>query len=107
MKMYRTQLATISAIGMLILSAPIVLADSGENYYMHGMGAGGWIFGPLMMILIIALIVGVVVLILRWMGITDGAGNRRDQALDILNERFARGEIDLEEFENRKRALNK
>ena len=78
--MYRAQLTIMSAIGMLALSAPIALADSGENYSMHGMGAGGWIFGPLMMILMIAL---------------------------ILNERFARGEIDPEEFENRKRALDK
>ncbi len=105
--MYRAQLTIMSAIGMLALSAPIALADSGENYSMHGMGAGGWIFGPLMMILMIALIVGVVILVLRWMGIADGSGNRRDRAVDILNERFARGEIDPEEFENRKRALDK
>lgn len=105
--MYRAQTTIMSAIGMLVLSAPIALADSGESYYMHNMGAGGWIFGPLMMILIIALIVGVVVLVLRWMGIANGAGNRRDRAIDILNERFAHGEIDLKEFENRKRALDK
>ncbi|MCF8467923.1 MAG: hypothetical protein K9G33_11015 [Sneathiella sp.] len=105
--MYRAQTTIMLAVGMLVLSAPIALADSGEDSYMHGMGAGGWIFGPLMMILIIALIVGVIVLILRWMGNADGAGNRRDRAFDILNERFARGEIDLEELENRKRALDK
>jgi uncharacterized membrane protein len=30
---------------------------------------------------------------------------RRDNALGILNERFARGEIDQQEYETRKKAL--
>ena len=71
-------------------------------------GGGGWFFlGPLMMILFLAGIVALVVLAVRWAG---GEGMGRSQAsgrapLDILRERFARGEIDRDEFEERRRAL--
>lgn len=37
-------------------------------------------------------------------GLTRGF-NGRDQGLDVLNERYARGEIDLEEYQMRKREL--
>ncbi len=104
--MYRAQLIIMSVIGMLVLSAPIALADSGENYSMHGMGAGGWIFGPLMMILMIAIIAGAVVLVLRLFGLGGSSNGNRARAMSILNERFAKGEIDKEEFESRRRSLD-
>ncbi len=53
----------------------------------------------------------VVVLIVRWLG-GAGHGSAASPApapgktpLDILKERFARGEIDKEEFEQRRRVL--
>lgn len=71
----------------------------------------GMIFGPIMMIAVLAAVVVVVVLIVRWLG---GGSLHRDAAihqpigktpLDILKERFAKGEIDKEEFEERRRVL--
>ena len=79
-------------------------AGEGAPGYGHMMG-GGWILGPVMMILFIAVIVAVVVLVVRWLGGTGGAGGRPKAALDILEERFARGEIDKDEFEARRQAL--
>ena len=35
-----------------------------------------------------------------------GNGHRRDDPLDILRKRFARGEIDEKEYEDRKRLLS-
>jgi putative membrane protein len=74
-------------------------------------GAGGWygmIFGPLLMLLVIGL---VIVLALRWAG-GPWQGSARAHppssgrnAIDILKERFARGEIDKNEFEERRRVL--
>ncbi len=71
----------------------------------HGMyGWGGFILGPIMMILIIAAVIALVVLLVRWLGMGPRDTPRRG-ALDILEERFARGEIDKQEFDDRRRTL--
>ena len=60
-------------------------------------------FGPLMMIIFIAVAVGVAVLIIRWLG-GSAYGHpppqapTRNKPIDILKERYAQGEIDKEEF---------
>jgi putative membrane protein len=61
-----------------------------------------------MMIVFIAAIVAVVVLMFRWLGGSHGSAPPPPPGrtpLDILKERFARGEIDKEEFEERRRVL--
>ena len=75
---------------------------------MWGAGGYGMIFGPLFMILIIAVIIGAAGLIFR--GPWHGAAPQHypppgRPPIDILKERFARGEIDKEEFEDRRRVL--
>ncbi len=61
-------------------------------------------FGMLLMALFwVALIVGVV-LVVKWL-MGQGGASREDSALDILKKRYARGEIDKQEFEERKRDL--
>jgi putative membrane protein len=102
--------ATVTA-----LSAPGFAWAQQQSYggYGHGhMWHDGWygmIFGPLMMIVFIAAIVAVVVLMVRWLGGGSGADGRgrpgEKSPLDILEERFARGEIDKDEFEERRRVL--
>ncbi len=96
------------------LSVPMLAwaGQVGEAGYGHGQmwghGWGGMIFGPLMMIVFIALIVGVVVLVVRWLGGAGAGpaqGSKPKAALEILEERFARGEIDKDEFDDRRRAL--
>ncbi len=84
------------------------VGEAGHGHgQMWGHGWGGWIFGPLMMIVFIALIVGVVVLVVRWLGGGGGPaqGAKQKAALEILEERFARGEIDKDEFEDHRGAL--
>ncbi len=76
-----------------------------------GGGWGGMIFGPLIMILALSLAIAVTILLLRWVG-----GLWREEAptsrappsrtpIDILKERFAHGEIDKNEFEERRHVL--
>ena len=66
--------------------------------------------GGLGMILFWGLIILVIVLVVRGL---VGTGSRRDSAassektpLQILQERFARGEIDKEEYEERRKTLS-
>ena len=68
------------------------------------------IFGSLMMIAFWGGLILVVVLAIRWLSGSAPHKRdepvRRDRALDILKERFARGEIDKDEYEERKRLLS-
>lgn len=79
------------------------------TYGPHMWEGGWWMFlGPIWMILFLAIVVALVVLAVRWVGDTGAGkagGAARQSPLDILRERFARGEIDKGEFEERKRAL--
>ena len=53
----------------------------------------------------VLLVVGVVVLIRALTDRGVGPGSRGSSAMEVLEERFARGEIDRDEFEERRRAL--
>lgn len=66
------------------------------------------VFGPLFMILVVIGIIAGIIPVLRSLGIigTSQAGSKSaangNNAFDILKERFAKGEIDTKEFEERK-----
>jgi uncharacterized membrane protein len=61
-----------------------------------------WVFGPLMMLFFMALCMGMMWFMMRGMG---GRGGHYTNAVDILNERFARGELTQSEYEERRRLL--
>jgi putative membrane protein len=63
-----------------------------------------------MMLVFWGLVIVGIVLAIRWL-VTQGRESRSDAArsdtaLDILRQRYARGEIDKEEFEAKKRDLS-
>lgn len=71
---------------------------------MWGVGAA-WGVGMLVGMLVFwGLVLVGLVLGIRWL-IAAGRRSRPDAALEILRQRYARGEIDREEFEARKRDL--
>ncbi len=94
----------------LAMTVP-ALADTRqtESWGHHGMmwnGGMHWIMGPIMMLLFLIVAVAVVALVIRWIGGTPhSAQTSSSPARRILEERFARGEIDEDEFKNKKRAL--
>ncbi len=71
-----------------------------------GWGWGGMIFGPVMMVAVLALVIFLVMTLMRSTSPDRRrTGDGRD-AEGLLRERFAAGEIDAEEFESRMRVLN-
>jgi putative membrane protein len=106
--------AATLASGFLSFTAAAQSQEGTYGYAGHGWGwHGGWagmILGPVMMIAFVALIVVLVVLAVRWLGGSPGPSSggrefRDPRPLDVLEDRFARGEIYKDEFEERRRVL--
>lgn len=64
--------------------------------------------GWLLMILFWGLVIVTIIALVRWVVANNsgGSGSARESALDILRERYARGEIKREEYEQKKRDLS-
>lgn len=104
--------------GFLAVTATSAAAQVGEiperyglPYHGHDMmwgdsqwGGFGMFLGPIFMILLVVAIVAGIIYVLRLFG-AGMAPQTNDRALALLKERFAKGEIDTEEFNARKKAL--
>jgi len=100
----------VSGLALVILVPSFALGQERTWEWQWGMhpmmfmwGAGGLVM-MLMMLMFWGLVIAGLVLGVRWL---TGQGHmaRRDEAFEILRQRYARGEIDKQEFEARKRDL--
>ncbi len=97
-------------ISELITSiVPIVLNGNDAHHPMDGTGMmGGWWFWPILLIVAV-IVVGVLIYLLT----VSDEGNRRKRheseksAEKLLDERYARGEITKEEYEEKKEEIRK
>jgi putative membrane protein len=93
----------------MMLKVLALLAQGGFyawHWEMHPIWFWGWGLVMMLMMLIfwVLVIVGIVVSI-RWL-VRQGRRGPSDPALEILRERYAKGEINKEEFEAKRRDLS-
>jgi putative membrane protein len=116
---YKKTLLLYSMLFAEFLSIPLAIpqahAQTGQ-YGGWGMGSGmmggygmGWFGGIIMIVFWILILVGLIFLI-KWLiqstGRGKATGSGADRSLEILKERYAKGEIDKQEFESKKKDLS-
>ena len=110
MKSSKIILLTMAFFFSFFLIVREVFADY-RNYCQWGMGYGmGGGFGFLFVIIFWILIVVLIVLLIRRL-LSSSSGRisgppQEDSALEILKKRYARGEINKEEFQDKKKDLS-
>src|SRR5215469_11856945 len=85
--------------------------DYGLNMMWWDGGYGMMIFGPFFMMLMLAVVIVAVFLLVRWLGgpwqgTIPPQASSDQTALNILKERFARGEINKDEYEEKRRLIS-
>lgn len=85
-------------------------ADLASWHHGWGEGWGHMLFGSAMMLVFWGAVVLLLVLLARWIlksrSATPSATSNDGSALDILERRFANGDIDQTEFEARRKQLS-
>lgn len=101
--------ASALASAVICLSIPSVAwaqpFDCGYGNHMRMWGGVAALAGLLIFFILAVIAMVLALLLARWLGSLGQRKTTRPTPLDILKERFARGEIDRQEFEERHQLL--
>lgn len=70
-----------------------------------GNGSGTDVLGFMFMLFMMAIVIGGVIAVVRYLGRGSGHTQKGEAALDVLQKRYAQGEIDTKEFEEKRNVL--
>ena len=94
------------------LASRLLHVQQGYGWHMYGghhMAGGYWGYFPfvhvIFWLLVLAAIAGLIILAGRYLGSKGPSENGGSSALDQLDERYARGEIEREEYLQRKKDI--
>ncbi len=91
----------------LVATIPATIGSdfaSADGGHMGGWGWGMAIFGWLFTVLVVVLVVWVIWSTMRW---ADPGGRARSRTADLLDERYVRGEVDRDEYLERRADLER
>ena len=94
----------LAALSVLVAPAWAQPTAQAPGYCGPMWGNWGWgwmMMGPLPVIIFLAVLIALIVFAFRWFS----QGASRASALDILNDRYARGEIDKADYDQKKQDL--
>lgn len=97
----------ISALFLTLMSATALYAEPwnmmGNGYHMMGYGGMGW-----MMIFFWVAVLICMVMVIKWIYsiVSDSDSVKSRKPIDILKERLAKGEIEIDEYEEKKRIIS-
>jgi putative membrane protein len=110
---YRITIFVLFMLGLYPISSAFAQQGRYGDWHMGPDMMGGWgmgWFGGIFMIVFWILILVGIVFVIRWLvqvtGKKDESGQRGSRAMDILKERYARGEIDEAQFKAMKQNLS-
>ncbi len=112
MKVKKTRFAMASIISAF--TTCVLVSQAGAQMMGRGMGPdmmgwGWWGMGWIFMIIFWGLIIVALIFLIKWLaGVSrsrPSIDKPHDSALEILRQRYAKGEINKDEFEGKKRDL--